>query len=183
MDWTPNDFVGRHPALDFLNTVSGPDKARHRNRIASLADLRSWWAHLPDRPVDHLPEAHEAGIAAIVALRETAFAVLGPLATGQDPAAADFARLADGLKRMADIAPLSCAGGHLHYRLQPQRMIDPFVWMLDDLVRHADLARLQQCGRCSWLFLGTGRGQPRRWCTMATCGNRAKVAQYRERHA
>jgi predicted RNA-binding Zn ribbon-like protein len=48
----------------------------------------------------------------------------------------------------------------------------------------AALARLQQCpGRdCGWFFLNaSGR---RRWCSMDTCGSRAKMRRlYARRHA
>lgn len=34
---------------------------------------------------------------------------------------------------------------------------------------------------CDTAFFDTTRSRTRRWCDMKTCGNRAKVAQYRER--
>jgi predicted RNA-binding Zn ribbon-like protein len=36
---------------------------------------------------------------------------------------------------------------------------------------------------CRWAFLDTTKNQSRAWCTMRSCGNRAKVQAYRERHA
>ena len=50
-----------------------------------------------------------------------------------------------------------------------------------DLLTSADRPRVRQCSGqdCGWLFLDrTGR---RRWCLMATCGNRAKARRYAER--
>jgi predicted RNA-binding Zn ribbon-like protein len=35
--------------------------------------------------------------------------------------------------------------------------------------------------QCSALLLSRSRGPRRRWCSMETCGNRAKVAAYRAR--
>jgi predicted RNA-binding Zn ribbon-like protein len=35
---------------------------------------------------------------------------------------------------------------------------------------------------CRWVFLDGSRNSSRRWCAMAECGNRAKVAGFRERH-
>jgi predicted RNA-binding Zn ribbon-like protein len=35
---------------------------------------------------------------------------------------------------------------------------------------------------CRWAFLDTAKNRSRAWCSMQSCGNRAKVAAYRERH-
>jgi predicted RNA-binding Zn ribbon-like protein len=35
---------------------------------------------------------------------------------------------------------------------------------------------------CRWVFLDGSRNTSRRWCDMANCGNRAKVATFRDRH-
>jgi len=52
---------------------------------------------------------------------------------------------------------------------------------LIDLMQRADLSRLRECKRCTHLFLDHGRGQGRRWCSMARCGNRAKAETFRAR--
>jgi predicted RNA-binding Zn ribbon-like protein len=35
---------------------------------------------------------------------------------------------------------------------------------------------------CKYAFLDTAKNRSRAWCSMQSCGNRAKVAAYRERH-
>jgi predicted RNA-binding Zn ribbon-like protein len=44
--------------------------------------------------------------------------------------------------------------------------------------------RLKACrgDDCRWVFIDGSRNTSRRWCDMANCGNRAKVATFRERH-
>ena len=44
--------------------------------------------------------------------------------------------------------------------------------------------RLRQCGAddCYLVFVDTSRSGRRRWCSMERCGNRAKVASFRNRH-
>jgi predicted RNA-binding Zn ribbon-like protein len=44
--------------------------------------------------------------------------------------------------------------------------------------------RLKACrgDDCRWVFLDGSRNASRRWCAMAECGNRAKVAAFRSRH-
>ncbi|MGW5195753.1 CGNR zinc finger domain-containing protein, partial [Kribbella sp. NPDC004138] len=44
-----------------------------------------------------------------------------------------------------------------------------------------DRAHVRTCPSCGWLFLDP-RGR-RRWCSMATCGNRAKVRAHAARTA
>jgi len=47
----------------------------------------------------------------------------------------------------------------------------------------ADAKRLTRCKlpSCGALLLSSSRGERRRWCSMETCGNRAKVASFRAR--
>jgi len=47
-----------------------------------------------------------------------------------------------------------------------------------------DTDRFRVCANdgCRWVFEDSSRGGRRRWCDMATCGNRAKVRRYRSRH-
>ena len=52
-----------------------------------------------------------------------------------------------------------------------------------ELLGGPDGARIRQCQGpvCAILFLDTSRKGDRRWCSMSACGNRAKVAAFRER--
>jgi len=53
---------------------------------------------------------------------------------------------------------------------------------VDSLVR-GELSRLRGCAdrRCPRVFFDTTRSRTRRWCDMATCGNRAKAQRSRKR--
>jgi predicted RNA-binding Zn ribbon-like protein len=48
---------------------------------------------------------------------------------------------------------------------------------------HADFRLIRACegSACTILFLDRTKAHARRWCSMAICGNRAKVAAYRAR--
>ena len=45
-------------------------------------------------------------------------------------------------------------------------------------------ARMKACRAddCRWAFLDTSKNKSRAWCSMESCGNRAKVHAYRQRH-
>ena len=59
------------------------------------------------------------------------------------------------------------------------RIADPIARALG--TGHDD--RIRQCANdtCQWLFYDESRTGRRRWCDMATCGNRAKAKRHRER--
>jgi len=48
-----------------------------------------------------------------------------------------------------------------------------------------ELARVRRCAGadCGRVFFDGTRNAARRWCDMASCGNRAKAARFRARHA
>ena len=65
-------------------------------------------------------------------------------------------------------------------------------WLLAAIARSAaeifsepDSARLRSCANpeCGLLFCDNSRTHRRRWCSMAVCGNRNKVASFSRRHA
>jgi len=59
------------------------------------------------------------------------------------------------------------------------RLADPLVGELTD--GHPE--RIKSCASdtCDWIFYDSSRTSRRRWCDMATCGNRAKAARHRAR--
>ena len=59
------------------------------------------------------------------------------------------------------------------------RIVEPFVTELAT----GDPDRVRVCAndRCAWVFYDESRGGQRRWCEMASCGNRAKAARHRAR--
>jgi len=62
-------------------------------------------------------------------------------------------------------------------------LLIPIVDSAADALIVGELARVRRCAdsRCSRLFYDGTRNGRRRWCDMATCGNRAKAARHRAR--
>jgi predicted RNA-binding Zn ribbon-like protein len=54
-----------------------------------------------------------------------------------------------------------------------------------DIIAEGARARLRLCAnpRCGLLFYDNSRTRRRRWCSMAVCGNRTKVAAFARKHA
>ena len=134
------------------------------------------------------PRRVEAALRAALTLREALFRLFSAIAAGAAPAADDLAAL--------NAAP---AGALAHGRVAREhgryvwswdadpaaldRPLWPIVQSAANLLLEGDLSRLRQCaaGDCAWLFLDTSRNHSRHWRSMPSCGNRAKVREFRER--
>jgi len=77
------------------------------------------------------------------------------------------------------------------WRLEFVAREDSFEWLLAAIARSAAEilatgggARLRSCANptCGLFFYDSSRTHKRRWCSMATCGNRHKVAAFARRH-
>jgi predicted RNA-binding Zn ribbon-like protein len=62
-------------------------------------------------------------------------------------------------------------------------LVIPIVESAADALILGELQRVRRCGdpRCSRVFFDNTKNGRRRWCDMATCGNRAKAARHREK--
>lgn len=67
----------------------------------------------------------------------------------------------------------------------PLAVLVPVARAAAELVVRADPGRVRRCASrtCRRWFIDTSKGGRRKWCSMATCGNRAKAATHRRRNA
>ena len=181
--WTDDHFVGGDLALDFANTVYRRLPEVGADLIDSGIALTGWYVHAGLLAADD-GEARGASagqVAAAHLIRERLWAVLeAQRAGGELPAEAVAGLLASaqaGLGRgvlvAADgtVTPRTVAGAGAAVALAGVR-----------LVLSPPPRPVRSCDRCGWYFLDTSRGSRRRWCSMKTCGNQAKVARFRETH-
>ena len=65
----------------------------------------------------------------------------------------------------------------------PDSLLLPIAKSMAELVTDNDFSYVKACEgpTCTLLFLDRTHGRARRWCSMATCGNRAKQAAHRKR--
>jgi predicted RNA-binding Zn ribbon-like protein len=64
-------------------------------------------------------------------------------------------------------------------------MLRPVARSAADWLVSADVDRVRLCADdrgCGYLFVDTSRNRSRRWCSMESCGNRAKARRHYERH-
>jgi predicted RNA-binding Zn ribbon-like protein len=62
-------------------------------------------------------------------------------------------------------------------------LLVPVIESAADALVTGELARVRRCAdpRCARVFFDSSRNGKRRWCEMATCGNRAKAARHRRK--
>jgi predicted RNA-binding Zn ribbon-like protein len=67
---------------------------------------------------------------------------------------------------------------------EPLRALAPIARSAADLIAQGRGAIVRKCAnpRCVLYFRDTSRTRRRRWCSMAVCGNRMKVAAHTRRH-
>ena len=194
------DAVGGHPALDFCNTRAGWGDLRPKEYLTDPRVLALWARHSgltdaagaeqpPERPAGRPTATAAADLAAATAWTR-ALALRGALyacALGNG-SPTDWALVA------AEAADAR-ARGRLVGRdgeparwvpLAPHRPAAGALWVVamaaEDLLTSPLAPFVAACPGtgCGWVF--ADRRRKRRWCSMAACGNRAKVRRYAQRH-
>jgi predicted RNA-binding Zn ribbon-like protein len=187
-------LVGGALCLDFLNTVEWRgDPARTFERFTGYAELAHWSRSagtIAGGTADallvaaaHYPGAADRVLAEALALRDDLVQLFG------DPSApAPMTRLNCLLDRLPEIGRLANAHGRAVW--SPVGSLDLRLPLLAPAVSAAALlvsatrGHIKHCtdARCGWLFVDESPRGSRLWCSMASCGNRAKArAHYARR--
>jgi predicted RNA-binding Zn ribbon-like protein len=173
--------------LDFANSVDWSDEETEleawTDALRSPSDLARWGRRVGVLGARARPDEPE--LAAARELRAALHRIFSAVARDEKPRSADLALLAAVHAEAAAVGRLAPDDGALRLRWAAgERRGVRFAVARDALALLADpqrLARVHRCpGRgCGWLFLDTsGR---RRWCSMETCGSRAKMRRLYER--
>jgi predicted RNA-binding Zn ribbon-like protein len=198
-DRPPPYWVGDDLALDFLNSKAAP-RGEPIEWLANGRDLVQWLVGSKAlssaeaakmlarfRPADLDQVAREA-----VALREWFGGVLsrGKAKGVVTVSSHDLRRLDGVLARDSSRRQIESSAKDGRPRLvtrrawcTPAELLVPVAAAMAELLCHADLALVRKCENptCTIWFFDRTKGHRRRWCTQTVCGNRAKVAAFRER--
>jgi predicted RNA-binding Zn ribbon-like protein len=173
-------FRGGGPALDLPATLGGRLKATPVERRQAPQDLARWFCAvgLAETP----PAASAGDLAAAVRLREAIYA-LAEARIRQAPLPQGASAIVNRQARAAAAAPQLDAAGRLRLEGGAAALLATVAREAITLVGGPRAARIRQCEAegCALLFLDTSRAGDRRWCSMAACGNKAKVAEFRRR--
>lgn len=186
------ELVGGRLCLDFVNTADWDGMACLRDHVTGHADLVRWGRH-----AGLLTEARAAELAnatfgpgtearmldEALTLRQACRAMLLP---GVEPGPTALARVQEAITSLAPGLRLWRADGKVVHA-GPDT---PGAWLLLPVaISTVELATsparngIGCCPgeRCGWLFLDRSRNRQRVWCSMRTCGNRAKAKAHHAR--
>ena len=186
-------FVGGVLCLDFLNTV-----VEGRDLLTDFTGLVRWLTEagvLPPGEVGEVLEHWGTGrlanraLSETRALRETLRAAVRAFSNGKRVPKETLETINRQLACSSARAELvMSADGRIgkHFRLQwrqTEDLLAPVVESAADLLTGADRSLIHQCAGagCTLFFYDRTKNHRRRWCSVAVCGNRAKVAAFRAR--
>lgn len=182
--------LGGHPALDFCNTWVGWDGVDTSDYLQSYEHLAVWAGFVElldaDRVRSLRREARQHPRTAGELLDEARLLrgrLYDTLCNGG--AASSFEEVARDVQAAAASLRLQAPDDAIRLEIGPHiGLAAPHAavaWSAGQLLVSSQRSRVRACPGpgCGWLFLDL-RGR-RRWCTMATCGNRAKAKRFAAR--
>lgn len=186
------ELAGNALCLDFANSVNTRRHHPVNDYVTDYADLLEWSGHagsLTPQAIRRLREhiaTSAAGktLAKAHRLRETIYAVFSPIAQGRPAPVRDVDAVSEAYSSAMGRATVrqSSQGFGLSWPVDEHLTADAPLWPIGrsagELLLSGPLERLGECPGCGWLFLDTSRNGARRWCSMATCGSRDKMARY-----
>lgn len=182
--------------LDFSNTANWHASEHPEESINSYADLVAW--ALDKRLLDesearqlldeasHQPQMASRVLERAIELREAIYHIFSAEAHSLPIREEDLNTLnAELSPAMAHSKVILGDGGFTWvWSGNPtglDRILGPIARSAADLLTSSDLDRIGECADdrgCGWVFLDTSRNHSRRWCSMESCGNRAKAQRH-----
>jgi predicted RNA-binding Zn ribbon-like protein len=178
--------------FDFLNTIE-LENGFLDDHFVSFGDAAEWlldrgvvhrWRAAANRPTGGAADDALARIRSVRgALREVSDAVVH--GRPADPAALAEVNRALQARERIELVPTTdgVSVGHSHVGDPIDDALARLAEPLVDEIRAGNADRIRICDNdtCRWIFYDESRAGRRRWCDMASCGNRAKAARHRAR--
>ena len=189
-----SDLVGGHVVLDLVNTVTGRD-SRPTDWLANYDGVLAWAAVTGVFDVNSLQvldwmsksdgRAARRALSRLREIREAVYEVVVAAIRAEAAPPQALARLERHWKSAVDAARITFSDGHAALTLDVgSSELDYPTHLLAlgafDLLHTLPRERTRECAspRCTWIFIDSSRGGQRRWCDMATCGNRDKSRRH-----
>jgi predicted RNA-binding Zn ribbon-like protein len=180
-------FLASNPALDFLNTEWPTASGGKEDFFETDEDVFSWLrqAGLASEGVEEVRPTG-ALLRAARALRAVLRSLVESRKAGKAPDFSDlnaFLVAAQSHPQLVWTKSKSVTLKTVRAADTAEEVLAPVALIAAELFSTADFRRVRRCGEqtCVHWFLDTTRPGRRRWCSMATCGNRLKVKSYRRR--
>ena len=179
-------FIADNVALDFLNTEYG-EGTHHCECFVDDKSVVEWLkvaGLMPQAPT----EAPEGLLALALQLRLAGRTLVAAAKAGRRSAAGAVINRVLALGN--PVRELQWDGESKTFKVVKRRgstnaasLLEPVVDAIMNLLTAGQLELVRQCEgeNCTLLFHDLTKSHRRRWCSMATCGNRMKVAAFRSR--
>jgi predicted RNA-binding Zn ribbon-like protein len=181
--------------LAFANTLFWRGRDAPAETLSSIDDLLGWLvkgARLPVEIVEAVGnrsrrhvKATEALFEEAIDLREAIYRLFSAFSAGEPVDDKDLALLNRALAEAPGREKLARLDGGYAWEakrieVSAAALLAPVLWSAADLLTHADRRRVRRCANdaCLWLFVDESKAGSRRWCDMASCGNRAKSRRH-----
>lgn len=163
--------------LDFANTRYWRGRDVPTETLSTPGDLAAWVKTSTPPGPRELERA--------IALREAIYRLFDAQAQGNAVPSRDLDALNGALAQApARTALKRCRDGYewdvdTRSATAPA-LLAPVLWSAGDLLAGPRLDKVRRCANpeCGWLFLDDSRAGKRRWCSMSSCGNRAKARRH-----
>ncbi len=194
---TPISLVGGRLALDFANVPSFPgvpsDQLSWEELILFLQAAK---VVSPERGVNLLelsgtdPDAAEGLLTRSLRLRNALRKVFRAVASNES-VAREWIEPVNQILRITEGHDELVPNGN-SWRMEFQAREGGLDWLLaaiarsaGEIIQEGPRAHVRICANtdCGLFFSDNSRTRQRRWCSMAVCGNRHKVASFARRHA
>jgi predicted RNA-binding Zn ribbon-like protein len=186
-------FVGEHPAIDFANTLV-VSSGHLEDLLCSWSDVVDWLSRtgLSTNPSLNIPASRGAeALKKVVELRQVWKEKLAQIIAGNNVSDDFLERLNTFLAEETFHEKLHRDGKKDYSLVRSVSRLDGEKLALAILARQiglflaeANLSYLHRCANttsCVLYFYDTTKNHRRQWCSVASCGNRHKVAQFRKR--
>lgn len=168
--------------LDYANTRYWRPMAQPTETLNTAEDLAAW-AHAAWSRAAKTPARKELDYALV--LREALYRLFDATTQGKTPAARDLQALNAALAEAPSRSRLRKDSGGFSWDVEIKAstalaLLAPVLWSAGDLLTGTKLDKVKRCANpdCGWLFLDDSRAGKRRWCSMQSCGNRAKAKRH-----
>ena len=172
--------------LEFVNTRFWRGQAEPTETLKTPEDLIAWTAANAGLRSPKPPTRREFQRA--IDIRETLHRLFDAKAHDRTAASRDLEALNEALTAAPARTTLRRERGAYGWDVDMKSatalaLLAPVLWSAGDLLAGPRLDRVRRCANpeCGWLFLDDSRAGKRRWCSMQSCGNRAKARRHYHR--